>query len=668
MKPADPQLPTLITPVQMCTREELELRIEELTDFIENAALPLHWVDGNGIIVWANQAELDLLGYSKEEYIGAHIADFHADDAVINDILTRLTNNETLYNQPSQLRCKDGSIKHVLINSNVLRKDGRFVHTRCFTRDITYLKQAEEKSSKLAAIVESSDDAIISKTLDGIITSWNKSAERMFGYTEQEILGQSITILIPEDRLHEEELIISKVINGEKVEHFESIRLKKDKTEIPVSLTISPIRDSAGAILGVSKIARDISKQKVFEDRLQRYADNVEILNTIGKQIFGTLDVGEILQKVINITTVVTDADFGVFFYNESTQSSSIYYKCSGKAKEVFELFFKNNEPFFKSIFNSDGAVRFYDVLKEAEYENAKLYHQMKNQLPFLSYLSVPLISKSGLVIGGLLYGYSKPLNNITEHEGLLTGVSGQASGALDNAALYEQVRKLNSKKDEFIGLASHELKTPVTSLQGYLQIVYKALPDNERIKNFIHNALKQTGKLSRLISDLLDVSKIETGQIPLCLTSFDLVAFVKELIDMMQYTTKSHQIVLNSDLDHLTISADKDRIERVIINLLSNAIKYSPKAKLVNVSVSRKSERVRIAVQDFGIGIKEEHHADIFSRFYRVEEIDAHISGLGVGLYISKQIISQHNGNLLVESEPGKGSTFTFELPVNQL
>jgi PAS domain S-box-containing protein len=133
--------------------EELKLRVDELTDFFENASMPLHWVDGKGIIIWANQAELDALGYSKEEYIGFPISNFHADQEVIEDILNRLINNETLYDYPATLRCKDGSIKHVLINSNVLRKDGKFVHTRCFTRDITEKKQEEQRKSDFVAML-----------------------------------------------------------------------------------------------------------------------------------------------------------------------------------------------------------------------------------------------------------------------------------------------------------------------------------------------------------------------------------------------------------------------------------------------------------------------------------------------------------------------------------
>lgn len=256
-------------------KTELESRVEELNDFIENASMPLHWVDGNGIILWANKAELDSLGFTKEEYIGFPISRFHADQNVIQDILTRLTNNETLHNYPARLKCKDGSVRHVLINSNVLWKDGEFIHTRCFTRDITDLVIAEEKGAKLAAIIESTDDAIISKTLEGIITSWNDSAERTFGYTADEMIGQSILELIPEDRKEEERQILLRLRNGERVEHFETKRVTKFGKLIDVSLTISPVKDAQGNIIGLSKIARDITEKKQEEQRKEDFVSMV---------------------------------------------------------------------------------------------------------------------------------------------------------------------------------------------------------------------------------------------------------------------------------------------------------------------------------------------------------------------------------------------------------
>ena len=535
--------------------------------------------------------------------------------------------------------------------------------------DVTEQRFGETKQAMLAAIIESSEDAIVSKTLDGTVTSWNKSAAKMFGYNEGEMVGKSIITVIPKDRRQEEVVILGKIRQGEKVEHCETVRLRKDGTEIAVSLTISPIKNAAGQVIGASKIARDISKQKTSEESLQRYANNLETVNSVGKMVSERLDVQEILQQVTDVTTEATGAAFGAFFYNKLDEHGESYtlFTLSGAPREAFEKFgMPRNTAVFNPTFSGEGTVRVDDITKDPRYgKNHPHYGMPKGHLPVVSYLAVPVISKSGVVIGGLFYGHPEPGRFSVHHESLVESVATQAAIALENARLYEEIKKLNARKDDFIGLASHELKTPVTSLSGYLQIINRRLPSDDVNKPFIEKALAQINKLSGLISDLLDVSKIETGQLPLSFTGFDLQHLAKEVIEVMQFSTKTHRLTLDSDINKLLVTADRQRIEQVIINLLSNAIKYSPGANEVNVTVSAADNKALVAVRDFGLGITRDQQERIFNRFYRVEDMAAHISGLGIGLFISKEIISRHNGRLWVESEPGKGSVFFFEIPV---
>ena len=255
----------------------LQQREVELHDFLQNGNVAIHWVSPDGNILWANQAELCMLGYTAEEYIGRSIKDFHVDPLIIEDILCRLTNNETLEHYESRLRCKDGSIRHVAINSSVYRKDGEFVHTRCFTQDMTAEKARAEIQALLSAIVESSDDAIISKDLNGVITSWNKTAERVFGYSVEEAVGQSVAaLLIPEDRQGEEPEILSRLRRGERVDHFQTKRRHKDGHLLDISLTISPVKDARGQIAGASKIARDITEMVKNQEALGRSNADLE--------------------------------------------------------------------------------------------------------------------------------------------------------------------------------------------------------------------------------------------------------------------------------------------------------------------------------------------------------------------------------------------------------
>jgi PAS domain S-box-containing protein len=372
-----------------------------LRDLLDNAAEGMHWVGPDGRILWANQAELNMLGYLPEEYIGHHIAEFHAERTVIEDILTRLARGEVLENYEAPLLCKDGSVRYALINSNVHFDNGEFIHTRCFTRDITERKHAEDSlrenerrfremidalptpiymtdaqgrlthfnpaaaefaghvpvlgtdqwcvswklyrpdgtflphdecpmavalkdgrnlrgmeaiaerpdgtriwftpyptvlrdaqgrivgginmlvditerrqgeaaRAHLAAIVNSSNDAIFSLDLDGRIQSWNQGAEELFGYTAQEAIGHPPMFLIPQTHQAEEPCILRRIFCGERLNHYETVRLHKDGRLLDVSLTISPMLDGRGRIIGASKIARNITKQKMMQHREQQ--------------------------------------------------------------------------------------------------------------------------------------------------------------------------------------------------------------------------------------------------------------------------------------------------------------------------------------------------------------------------------------------------------------
>ena len=536
--------------------------------------------------------------------------------------------------------------------------------------DITDAKLAEEKSAKLAAIVESSQDAIISKSLDGIVRSWNRAAEHLFGYNEQEAVGKHITMLIPADRLQEEELILGKIRRGEKVEHYETIRLHKDGSEIPVSLMISPMRDSKGNITGASKIVRNIRMQKEAESRLQRYADNLEILNSVGKVVSESLDIKHILQKATDATTQLSGAAFGAFFYNKVDENGESYslYTLSGAERDSFDQFgLPRNTAMFDLTLNGQAIIRVEDITRDKRYRHNKTHEGMPGcDLPVKSFLSVPVISKAGSVIGGLFFGHPVAGKFNKEHESLVESVATQASIALENAKLYEEIKILNAKKDEFIGMASHELKTPLTSIIAYLQVLGRSQTD-EASKTFVSKTIGQVNKLSALVSDLLDVSKIEAGKLQFSRELFDLRELLDESIELIGLSHVGHNIVLHTSIDHVTVYGDPQRIEQVLINLMTNAIKYAPSKFEIEIFFEQAADEVKVGVRDKGIGLQADKLEHIFSRFYRVDGLSPHMSGLGIGLYISREIIERHNGKIWVESDYGKGSTFWFTLPVTE-
>jgi len=643
----------------------------------DNLPVAVYTCDTSGYVNYFNAAAVKLWGHEPEigktRWGGAWKV-YSLDGGPMTEttcaLATTIKNKVAAQGREIIIERPDGSRRNVLpYPAPIFNESDELIGVVNTLVDITDKKARESKEAMLAAIIRSSEDAIISKTLAGVITTWNEAAERMYGYTEQEAIGQNITMIIPEDRLAEETLIISKISRGENVEHFETIRKSKNGEHIPVSLTISPIKNNDGTIIGASKIARDISKYKQAEEQLQRYTHNLELLSEAGKSVNDSLDINDILQGVTDVTTQLTGAAFGAFFYNKSDEHGQSYmlYTLSGAPKEAFEKFGTlPHTAVFRPTFAGEGMVRSDDITKDPRYgKNAPHFGMPKGHLPVVSYLAVPVISKSNGVLGGLFFGHPEAGKFTGEHEQLVAGVVSQAVTALDNARLYEQVRDLNAKKDEFIGLASHELKTPVTSLKGYLQIFEKNIPEGDKNKTYIKKAVQQVNKLSALISDLLDISKIETGELPLNFTFFDLKLLMKEVIELTQYSAKFHTIVFNCNEDEVMVRADRRRIEQVIVNLISNAIKYSPNANKVVVSLYQSGKRTCVSVEDFGMGITPEQQERIFSRFYRVDEIAAHISGLGIGLYISQEIITRHNGTLKVRSEYGKGSTFSFDIPL---
>jgi PAS domain S-box-containing protein len=521
----------------------------------------------------------------------------------------------------------------------------------------------------LAAIIESSDDAIISKQLNGIITSWNKGAETIFGYTEAEAIGQHISFLIPKDRLEEEEMIISKLRQGQRIEHYQTNRITKTGKEVNISLSVSPIYDETGEVIGASKIARDITKQKEAEKLIEQYVYRLELLNVTGKALAAELDTNIILQKVTDATTKLSGAAFGAFFYNKTDSKGGSYllYALSGTPSEAFEkLGMPRITAIFETTFNEYGIVRSDDITKDPRYGKNSLYKGMPlGHLPLVSYLAVPVFSPTGIVIGGLFFGHPKPAMFTKEHERLVESIASQAAISLENARLYQEVQKLSTKKDEFIGFASHELKTPLTTITGYLQIVEES-PD--LIRHVMPKLKKQVTRLVAIISDLLDISKIQADKLELNETSISLRSLIKESVDSARQLSATHEIEYKIPNEELFLYVDATKMNQVLLNILSNAIKYSPYNKEISLIAERLGDEVRISISDHGKGIAKEHLIQIFTQFYRVTSNDNQTEGLGLGLYLCKEYVEAHHGKIWAESEPGKGTTMHLILPIKKV
>lgn len=483
-------------------------------------------------------------------------------------------------------------------------------------RDITKEKQAMETERHMAAIVASSDDAIVSKTLDGIIRTWNKSAQNIFGYTAKEAIGKHITLLIPPELRTEEANIISTIKKGGHIDHFETTRVTKSGRRIVVSLSISPIKDHEGNIMGASKIARDITQKKKYEEVIARSQERLQLAIDAGR--IGIWD-----WDIVNNKILWTDRVYEIHGVRK------------GSAIGELERYSQHHHP--------EDAARVKTAIEQA----------LKGTKPYKEEFRI-------ITPQGKVRWVETRANVIRDQDGKPIRMLGATTDITER-------KNLEQQKDEFIGIASHELKTPVTSIKAYTQLLESKFRKEgyEQPAMLLTKANSQLDKLTGLISDLLDVTRIETGKLEYHEGIFDFNEMVKETVDQIQLTSPKHTI--NTTLAPTRkVYGDRDRIGQVLTNFLTNAVKYSPQADKIHVTTSQSNDEISVSVRDYGIGIREDVKDKVFERFFRVETLSGQtFPGMGLGLYISSQIIQSQRGRIWVKSTPGKGSTFSFSLPV---
>ena len=525
----------------------------------------------------------------------------------------------------------------------------------------------------LAKVVESSDDAIVSKDLDSIIISWNRAAERMFGYTAAEAVGRSIRMIIPADRQPEEDEVLRRIRRGESVTHFETVRQRKDGSLVPISLTVSPIYGDDGSVIGASKIARDITERVAMEAATVEHAHNTEKLAAVGAAVASTLDRESVVQQVTDTATELTHAEFGAFFYNVRDESGDSYTlnALSGASREAFS---KLPHPRLTAIlaptFNGEGIVRLADVTSDPRYGRNDPYHGMPpGPLPVRSYMAVPVKGLSGNVLGGLFFGHSQPDRFGEQHERLAAGVALWASVALENSRLYSEARDANRLKDEFLAVLSHELRTPLNAIVGYSRLMRGQMLAPEQVARAIETLERNARWLTQIVEDVLDVSRIVSGKIRLDVQAVEIAGVVDNAVATVQPAADAKGVRLQSVIDPRIgpVVGDPDRLQQVVWNLLSNAVKFTPKGGRVQLRLERVNSHVEIVVSDSGIGISKEFLPMVFDRFRQADSGPTRkTGGLGLGLSIVRHLVEMHGGSVHAASDgTDQGATFTVRLPV---
>ena len=530
----------------------------------------------------------------------------------------------------------------------------------------------------LSAIVQSSDDAIVSKDLNSIVTSWNPAAERMFGYTAAEMIGTSIRAIIPDDRQHEEDDVLARIRAGESVDHFETIRRRKDGTLVDVSLSVSPIRDETGTIIGASKIARDISERVRSQAAAERNRKQLAFLARLSATFATSLEPKQVLRMVAT-QSVPFFADWCAVDLQQSTghlERVMVTHVDPGKAelaKVVRDRFREAQATVSPETVIRTGrpavvlSVTDAILVELARGDPERL--RLIRSLGMTSYVCLPLIVH-GRTIGALTFATSESGRHFDQEDvRVAEDAASRTALAYDNARAYEQLQAANQLKDEFLATLSHELRTPLNAILGYARMLRSGILKDERKQQALETLERNATSLTQMVEDVLDVSRIAAGKIRLNIQQVDLALVLRDALATVTPAADAKGVRLESILEpHVgPVSGDPDRLQQVVWNLLSNAVKFTPRGGRVQFRLQRVNSHIEVSVSDTGIGISEDFLPHLFERFRQGDSTTTRThGGLGLGLAIARQIVELHGGRIQALSPgEGKGATFRVELPV---
>jgi PAS domain S-box-containing protein len=519
----------------------------------------------------------------------------------------------------------------------------------------------------LAAIVASSDDAIVSKTLEGRILSWNAGAERIFGYTAAEAIGQPITMIIPPEHHAEERRILDQVRQGNRVDHFDTIRVTKDGRRIAISLTVSPVRDSRGVIIGASKVARDISERKRAEQilleserRLAAEAAALARLNELSTRLWRTRNLSEGLDEILTAVVELLGAEKG---------NIQLLGPESPLSREVSAA----DDFLCAKALRSGQRIIIEDIETDAAYAP---YRAAARAAGYRSLVSTPLLSADGEPVG-LVATYFRSIHRPSEQELRRFDLYlRQANDFIERCKL-EQVLRQNEaalrdadrRKDEFLALLAHELRNPLAPIRYTLAANKKSGRTPEQRTEAEEVIERQVAHMSRLLDDLLDVSRVTRSRLELKKSPTELTAVVSSAIETARpmLEAKHHTLSVDLPTHAVRFEADLVRLAQVLSNLLINAAKYTDSGGQIRLRAVQEGNDLLIAVGDNGIGIAADMMPRLFTIFSQAKDVLGRAEGgLGIGLSLVRGLVTLHGGSVEARSDgPGKGSEFIVRLPI---
>jgi PAS domain S-box-containing protein len=665
---------------QKQVQKQLEHRTLELRDYIDNAAIGLHWVDANGIIVWANKAEMDMLGYTAAEYIGHHISEFHADPDKIKDILSRLNYDETLRGYESTLRCKDGSIKTVHISSNVYRENGKFVHTRCFTIDITEQKRAFEglKASeyRYRQLLESLQIAVYTTDAEGRIIFYNKAATELWGQVPipgedkwcgpyrifkegKEVLAEQCPMAIA--------LKEGKSGGREEIEILTRNGIKRHLAVYPV-----PLLDEQNKVIGAINIQVDITDRKQSEDALKESEHQLRQITLLlekkveerTSELFKKNEelkkseerYHKMIEEVEDYAIVLLDKNGIIQNWNKGAE------KIKGYSEQ--DIIGSNFSIFYRGV---DREAKLPDRLLQRARDYGKAVHEGWRRRKDGSLFWGSIVITALHDAENNIIGFSKVTRDLTERK--------IAEDKLRDYAT--QLEFQNKELEQFAYAASHDMKEPLRKISFYNNYVVDNANNqlDERSKEYLNRSLLSVKRMTLLIDDLLAYSRANSQDDTF--ENTDLTEIVEEIILTQKDLIEQNEISIH--LEVLPVAkVIPFQFKQLIDNLINNSIKYkSPHRKCV---IKIFSEQVKgdtidakeaeptilyhkITVQDNGLGFEPEYSDKIFEIFQRLNNNSSY-KGTGIGLAICKRIVQNHHGIIKAYGKENEGARFDIYLP----
>ena len=502
-------------------------------------------------------------------------------------------------------------------------------------RDVTAQRLIERDKANqlltarlLASIVESSNDAIISKSLEGTIQSWNKAAERVFGYTAEEVVGRHISLVIPPERIAEEDQIIAKLRAGERIEHFETERLRSDGQRIIVSLTISPIKDEAGNVTGASKIVRDITERKRAERERQNFVTLVE-----------------------NSTDFIAMCDLqGLPFFVNRAGLEMVGLDDIEQARRtpLQEFFFQEDQGMILNDFLPS-------VMANGHGEVEVRFRHFKTGEPrWMAYKVLTLTNAANEPVG-----FATVSQDVTERKRLTD----------DLRRLAADLAEANQRKNEFLATLAHELRNPLAPMSNMLEVVKHSGDDRETLKRAHDTLERQLGQMVRLVDDLLDLNRITYDRLELRRSEVELSSVVQQAVEVARplIDAARHDLTIELPDEPIYLNADSARLAQLFGNLLNNSSKYTKPNGRITLSAKRIDDDVLVSVKDNGAGIPQDKLDSIFDMFMQVDlTAERSQGGLGIGLTLVKHLAQMHGGSIEASSAgEGHGSEFIVRLPV---